>query len=167
MKLSKHSAYNITVSKGDVGQLVVVKNDVFFIIAIVYPVVILVYATTRIFRAILRTQRQIAAQVSSIGGENSHVVIIPSLTLKSVRSGRNRLIVCLALVLLTSPCIVHIIVFLLRLRNVMPVWYMFVAVWMFESNTFINSLIYIIVFQSVRDKTSDMLKSVCQLCAIN
>ena len=154
--------YNITVSKGDVGQMIVV-----FIIAMVFPVVILVYATTRIFRAIRRTHRQIAAQVSSIGGENSHVVTInPSLTLKSVRSGRNLLIVCLALVLLTIPCIIYIIVFLLRLRDAMPTWYMFVAVWMFESNRFINSLIYIIVFQSVRDKTLDMLRSVCQLCAI-
>ena len=69
-------------------------------------------------------------------------------------------------IMLTVPCIIYIIVFLLRLRDVMPSLYMFVAVWMFESNTFMNSLIYIIVFQSVRDKTSDMLRSLCQLCAI-
>ena len=90
--------YDITVSKGDIGVLFIAV-----LVAIACPVVILVYSTTRIFRTILRTHRQIAAQVMSIGRENSHVVTIPSLTLKSVRSGRNVLIVCLVVVLLTIP----------------------------------------------------------------
>ena len=66
---------NITISKGDVGVLYIAV-----LVASVCPVVILVYLTTRIFRTILRTHRQIAAQVISIGRENSHVVTIPSLT---------------------------------------------------------------------------------------
>ena len=153
--------YNITISKGDVGILFIA-----ILVAIVCPVVILVYSTTRIFRTILRTHRQIAAQMISIGRENSHVVTIPSSTLKSVRSGRNVLIVCLVVVLLTIPHTVDMFVFIMGLGESLPSWYMFAAVWMFQSNTFINSLIYILVFQSVRDKTSDMFKSVCQSCAI-
>ena len=150
--------FNITISKENAGLIVVVV-----LIAIVCPVVMIVYSTTRIFRAILRTHRQITAQVMSIGGCNSDVVTVPSLTLKSVRSGRNVLIVCLALVLLTIPYIIHVVVFLMGLSELMPPWYMFVATWMLESNTFVNSLIYIVVFQSVRDKTSHILCAVCQL----
>ena len=158
----KSCSYDITLSKGDVGLMFV-----FVIIAILCPVVMLVYSTARIFRAILRTHRQIAAQVISIGGENSHVVTIPSLTLKSVRSGRNVLIVCAAMVVLTIPYVVYVIMHLIRLRDGMPSWLMFAAVWIFECNTFMDSLIYIIVFQSVRDKTSDMLRCVYQRCGIH
>ena len=41
-----------------------------------------------IFVVILRTHRQIAAQVISIGGETGHVADEASVTLKSIRSGR-------------------------------------------------------------------------------
>ena len=149
--------YNITeLDEGNAGLILVVV-----IIAILCPVAGLVYSTTRIFRAILRTHRQITAQGVSIGGENDYVAPIESLTMKSIRSGRNILIVCLALVVLTIPYFIKATMWLLGPRNGLPSWYSFGATWMSVSNTFINSLIYLVVFRSVRDKTVEMFRAVC------
>ena len=148
--------YRVNLHGGNVGLLVVVV-----IIAILCPVSGLVYSTARIFRAILRTHRQITAQVVSIGGENNNVAPVESLTMKSIRSGRNVLIVCLALVISTIPYFIMASVTLLGARDVLPAWYRFGAAWMFVSNTFINSLIYLFVFRSVRDKTFEMFRALC------
>ena len=148
--------YKINLHGGNVGLMLVVV-----IFAILCPVSGLVYSTTRIFRAILRTHRQITAQVVSIGGENDNVAPVESLTMKSIRSGRNVLIVCLALVVLTIPYFVLSIASLLGASDGLPAWYHFGASWMCVSNTFINSLIYLVVFRSVRDKTVDIFRAMC------
>ena len=62
-----------TLSTDSFGTLVVAV-----LIAIVCPAVAIVYCTTQIFFAILRTQRQITAQVNSIGGENGSLATTPS-----------------------------------------------------------------------------------------
>ena len=143
--------YKVNLDGGHVGLILVVV-----IIAILCPVSGLVYSTARIFRAILRAHRQITAQVVSIGGEINYVAPIESLTMKSIRSGRNVLIVCLALIVLTIPYFILAIMALLESSDGLPLWYSFGATWMCVSNTFINSLIYLVVFRSVRDKTVEM-----------
>ena len=52
------------------------------------PLAVIVYSTGTIFRVIVRTHRQIAAQSFSIAGHLS-VGNIPALTSKSIRSGKN------------------------------------------------------------------------------
>ena len=148
--------YRVNLDGGNVGLILIVV-----IIAILCPVFGLVFSTTRIFRAILRTHRQITAQVVSIGGENDNVAPIESLTVKSIRSGRNVLIVCLALVVLTMPYFILAIMALLGAGDGLPSWYKFGATWMFVSNTFINSFIYLVVFRSVRDKIIEMFRAMC------
>ena len=148
--------YRVNIDGGNVGLMLIVV-----IIGILCPVSGLVLSTTRIFRAILRTHRQITAQVVSIGGENDNVAPVESLTVKSIRSGRNVLIVCLALVVLTIPYFIQAIVTLLGARDSLPSWYRFGATWMFVSNTFINSFIYLVVFRSVRDKIIEMFRAMC------
>ena len=151
--------YRVVISKDNVGVMFVVA-----MIALLVPVVGLVYSTTRIFRAILRAHRQITAQANSIGGETEDVASTPSSTLKSIRSGRNVLIVCLALVVLTIPYVIFIVVRILRQEYVFPSWVIFVITWIMVSNTFINSLIYLVVFRSVRAKTAEMFRAVCECC---
>ena len=150
--------YKVKISKDAIALLVVVA-----IIAILCPVVGLVYSTSRIFLAILRTHRQISAQVISIGGENSHVATVSSSTLKAIQSGRNVLIVCLALVVLTIPYLIQATIGMLKLDKLLPSWFEFLATRIFLSNSFVNSLIYIVVFRSVRDKTALMLRTRCKL----
>ena len=151
--------YRLTISKGNVSLMFTAV-----LISIVFPIAGLVYSTTRILLAIFRTHRQIAAQVNSVGVEHSSHVVVPSLTLKSVRSGRNVLIICMALVVLTIPFVVFASMSLLGLTKYIPVWFSFAVTWMLSSNSFINSLIYSFVFRSVRDRTAKMLR---QLCKIN
>ena len=150
--------YRLTISKGNVALMFTAV-----LISIVFPIAGLVYSTMRILLAIFRTHRQIAAQVNSVGGEHRSLAVVPSLTLKSVRSGRNVLIICMALVVLTIPFVVFASMTLLGLTKYIPVWFSFVATWMLSSNSFINSLIYIFVFRSVRGRTAEMLRQLCQI----
>ena len=134
------------------------------IIAFVCPLVAIVYCTTRIFLVILRTHRQITAQVNSIGGENGSQATVPSLTFKAIRSGRNVLIVCLAFILLTIPFCVFAALSPFGLTKHWSSLYKFAAAWIVLSNSFINSFIYIVLFRNVRAKISEMLRGVCRRC---
>ena len=125
------------------------------------PVSVLVYATTKIFCVIVRTHRQIAAQVNSMSGPVGNT---PSLTLKSIRSGINVLLICLAFVILTFPLVVYTVVAALTWNRHLPSSYRFFAVWIFMCNSSGNSFIYLLVFHSVRSKTADMLANVCRVC---
>ena len=119
--------YVATIAKDNVGLLYVV-----LIVSILCPVVGQIYSTGRIFFAILRPHRQITAQVISLGGESNSVASIPSLTLKSVRSGRNALIICLAFVVLTIPFILHTAMSLMGMWYLFPVWFnFFFIIWIF------------------------------------
>ena len=95
-------------------------------VGVMLPLAVIVYATATIFRVIVRTHRQIAAQTNSIGG---HVNLgnIPSLTSKSIRSGRNVLIIiCLAYLVLTIPAAVYVTAVIVWKENAVPPSFQFV-----------------------------------------
>ena len=154
--------FQITISTDLVGPLIFAV-----VIAIVCPAVALVYSTTRIFFAILRTHREITVQVSSIGRQSDTLATIPSSTFKSIRSGRKVLIMCLAFLMLTFPFAIFCFMLAFHVDNYLPWWYKFVSTWIFSCNSSVNSLIYVCLFQSVRDKTAQMLRAgVYKLCTI-
>ena len=124
------------------------------------PLSLIVYATTTIVCVIVRTHRQIAAQINSIGGNNDFVGSIPSLTSKSIRSGRNGLIICLAYLVITIPTAVYITAVITGNENDVPSSFQFVAVWILFCNTFVNSLFYLFLFRYVRSKAKDTFKNV-------
>ena len=138
------------------GILVVVT-----IMAIVCPAIVIVYATTRIFFAIFRAHRQITAQVNSIGGENGNTTTTPTLMLKSIISGRNVLMICLTFLIQTMPFTVYIVVDALELADHLPASYKFAATWVLVSNSSTNSLMYMILFQFVREKVVQMVRGFC------
>ena len=151
-----------TISTDSAGPLIFAV-----LIAIVCPAVALVYSTTRIFFVILRTHRETTAQVSSIGGQSGTLASIPSLTFKSIRSGRNVLIMCLAFLILTFPFAIFCFMLAFNVDNYLPPAYKFVATWILLCNSSVNSLIYVSLFQTVRDKTVQMLRTgVYKLCTI-
>ena len=140
----------------DVAALAIFHITVEFIL----PVSVIVYATATIFRVIVRTHRQIAAQTNSIGG---HIDLgnIPSLTSKSIRSGRNILIICLAYVVLTIPVAIYLIAAVVGVADDVPPSFEFVAVWAVFCNSFVNSFLYLFLFRYVRSKAKDMFKNAC------
>ena len=130
-----------------------------FHLAVVVILPVIVYATATIFRVIVRTHRQIAAQTNSIGG-HIDLVNIPSLTSKSIRSGRNILIICLAYVVLTIPVAIYLIAAVVGEAHDVPPSFEFVAIWAVFCNSFVNSCLYLFLFRYVRSKAKDMFKSI-------
>ena len=133
------------------------------IIGIVIPVIVILYATARILCVIIRTHLHIASQVSSIGGETGVVANVPSVTLKSLRSGRNVLIICASYVILTIPFAVVACATLLGSGTNLPAYYRFVAIWIMMCSSSVNGLVYLICFRNVRRKTALMISALFDL----
>ena len=110
------------------------------------------YATARIFSAIFRAHRQIAVQINSIGGHIDFIGNISSLTSKSIRSGRNVLIIYLVFIVIIIPEVVYVTAVIVGKETEFSYWFKFVAAWTVYSNYFINSLIYLFIFRYVRGK---------------
>ena len=131
------------------------------IFGVCVPMILMFGATATILHAITRAHRQIAAQTHSIGGtateQNS------SLTLRSIRSGKNVLIVFLAHMILIIPLTVYTAGIVIGKEKAMSPLFTFLAVWLLNSNSFVNSLIYLVLFQSVRSKTIKMFAHWCRL----
>ena len=130
---------------------------------IALPLMVIVYATARIFCVVVRAHLQITAQVNSIGGQVGVIGNYASLTMQSIRSGRNVLFVCLGVLVLTMP---SLIVFLARSKIHVSSSYLFAAIWMTLSNSFVNSLLYLILFRGVRKKTATLFRELYQSCAL-
>ena len=127
---------------------------------VILPLSEIVYATATIFRVIVRTHRQIAAQTNSIGG---HIDLgnIPSLTSKSIRFGKNVLIICLAYIVLTIPAAVYTTAVIVLKGTDVPPSFQFVATWTLFCNSFVTSFFYLFLFRNVRTKVKDMLTNAC------
>ena len=134
------------------------------IIGIVIPVIVILYATARILCVIIRTHLHIASQVSSIGGETGVVANVPSVTLKSLRSSRNVLIICASYVILTIPFAVVACATLLGSSGTnLPAYCRFVAIWIMMCSSSVNGLVYLICFRNVRRKTALMISALFDL----
>ena len=133
------------------------------IIGLVVPITVIVYATVRICCVIARTHRQITAQVASIGGEINSAVSVPSSSLKSIRSARNVLLICLAYVVLTIPVAVGILAASTGNASHFSASYAFIAVWVMLCNSSVNSIIYLLLFRAVRTKAAVMISTCCHL----
>ena len=101
-----------------------------------------IYATAKIFRAIVRSHRQITSQGNSIGGESGASGNSSSLTMKSIRSGRNVLIMCSVYVIRPIHVGVFTVADSIWNLNGLLQWYQFIAIWISMCNTSVNSLIY-------------------------
>lgn len=128
----------------------------YFVVAAILPRVLLVYGTIRIFIVVMRTHRQIAAQAQSIAIIGIATQETGTVTAQSLRSSTNVLVVCLVSIILTTPSFVFMII-----RNAtdmtFPPMLAFAAFVLFEFNTIMDSLLYLLLFRAVRKKTCDML----------
>ena len=106
---------------------------------------------------IVRTHLKITAQVNSVVVEIASVRDVPWLTLKSIRSGRNLLLICLAYLFLTIPIAVEMVAVVIRKEMLLPDSYTFAAVWIMMCNSSANSLIYIGFYHSIPSKAVAMV----------
>ena len=127
-------------------------------IGLLVPQAVIAYSTVKIFIVILRTRRQIATLTSSTHGRIATLTNIPTLTIKSTRSARNVLIICMAYFILTIPAAVYTTALILRKESLLPAFLHFFSTWLLFSNTFVNSLIYLVLYRCVRQKAVEILE---------
>ena len=122
------------------------------------------YATVKILLVIFRTHLHTTSQVQSIGGNTVATAGDVSVTLMSIRSGRNVLIMCAVTLLLTIPLMTHAVALTMSRRGTSWPLVAFVTGWIAICNTFVNSLLYLFLFRSVRTKAACMFREVFGKC---
>ena len=137
------------------------STQIGLLLGIAVPLIITVYASGRILIVIVKTNLQITAQVNSIGGTVGVMLSGPTtVTLQSVRSGRNILLICAAALILTVPMVIFIL-FSLVLCIEMSESFQFLSVWSLICNSSVNGILYMCLFRSVRRKILHMFRDVC------
>ena len=128
-----------------------------YVVSVVTPGVVLVYATARIFVVVPRTHAAINRQVHALNVVGLNTASAGLVTLHAIRSARNVLVICIVSVLLALPMSAMLFI---RRRHPPPAELAFAAVWLFLGNTFLNSLLYITLYRSIRKKTKQLLTAV-------
>ena len=129
----------------------------YFIVAAILPRCFLVYGTVRIFIVVLRTHRQVTAQAQSIGVAGSGSGQSGTVTGQAIRSSVNILVICVVSIVLSTPLFIFQILFSTN-HTTFPVGFPFAAIWLMQLNTILDSLLYLLMFRSVRKKTGKMLR---------
>ena len=142
------------------GSYVMMELVFALIIGVLVPAVAIVYATTKIVCVIVRTHHQMTSQVNSISGSSGNTSY---LTLKALRSGRDVVLICLAFLILTLPLGFYLIALILEFQDKLPSSFPFVANLIFVCNSSVNSLLYLVLFRSVRRNTAEMLYNCCSV----
>ena len=133
-------------------------------LGVIFPLVVTLYASARILMVIVKTNRQIATQVSSISGLVSGGVLPnPSITVQSLRSGRNILVICAAALIFTLPMFVFIL-FNMVLNIELPMPFQFASVWVLMCNSSANGILYLSLFSNVRKRMFQMFGELRNLC---
>ena len=137
-----------------------------FMVSLAIALTGIVFSTSRIFCSIVRTHLQITTQVQSIGGNNVEAGVTPSATVTSIRSGKNVLIICAGILVLTIPVIIYGVGVLMWGFHNVSSSYGFVACWIAMCNSFVNGLLYLVLFRSMRQKAAKLLKGCLDLCRL-
>ena len=131
-----------------------------YIVTVVVPDVVLIVATIMTLVAVLRAHRQICAQVQSIGGVGAH--LNPGhVTVQTIRSARNILVICFMSMVLTFPLMAFAISRHAIDNNSISIdMFGFCAAWLYNSNSFMNSFLYLVLYRSVRGKLMEMFANI-------
>ena len=129
---------------------------VYYALGGILPVGVIVYATVRICIVVLRTHRQISAQAQSIVMGSEAVGNPGFVTAQAIRSSRNVLVICSVSFIMNTPIFIFALSRYLtgyEISHPVPC----ISLWIFESNTFVNGLLYLLMYQSVRQKAVHIL----------
>ena len=129
---------------------------VMVLIVWIIPVCGLLYCNAILFKAVIRANTQITAQINSIGGRVGAVENNQYVTLHTIRSAKQIFIICFVVLLLTIPAGVVVSMIVTGRETDIPGWAKFTGMWIFMFNYSANSLLYLTLFGSVRKKTRQM-----------
>lgn len=136
-------------------------------IGAVLPLGVIVYTSLRIFVVVVRTTRRIAAEGFNIGTVSDtvdsmtvHQTAHPSpigVTIRSIRSSRYILAICLFYVfVITYNVAVDAVSSVLKTDKKSML--AFTAIWLFFSNTSVNSFLYICLHRSFRNAAKKLFR---------
>ena len=131
----------------------------YFVIAAVIPRALLIYGTIRIFIVVQRTKRQIAGQAQSVTTAGSGATNMYLITAQAIRTSVNIILLCVVTLILITPIFVYSIIHNVTDQDV-PVDFGFYALRLFEINTIVISLLYLVQFSAVRKKTCHMFNEI-------
>ena len=127
-----------------------------FVIGVVIPGIAIVYSTVRIFIVVVRTHRQISALGQSLAVNTGDAGFV---TLQAMRSSKNAIIICVTTVALNMPFLVFCFTRSITTNYIQREFLIFAALTIFQCNTFVNSLLYLFLYRSVRRKTAQMIST--------
>ena len=81
-------------------------------------------------------------------------------TVQAMRSAKNAIIICVMYVALNIPFLVFVIIRSITTNYVASEMFSFAAMWIFESNSLVNSLLYLFLYRPVKRKTVQMISTV-------
>ena len=128
-----------------------------FVIGCVIPGIAIVHSTVRIFIEVVRTHRQISALGQSLAVNTGDAGFV---TLQAMRSSKNAIITCVTTVALNMPFLVFCFTRSITTNYIQREFLIFAALSIFKCNTFVNSLLYLFLYRSVRRKTAQMISTV-------
>ena len=126
-----------------------------FVFGVALPVSLIVYGTLRIFIVVLRTHRQIVALENSVAIGDNSIRKTSFVTVHAIQSSRNVLVICIVSLLLNTPLLAYGVLDTMTGTPVLH-GFSFISAWLFQSNTFVNSLLYLVLFKSVRKRVVHM-----------
>ena len=131
----------------------------YLLVGVALPVSLILYGTVRMFIVVVRTRRRISALEHSVAGGNNSTGNAGFVTAQAIRSSKNVIIICIVSLLFN---LIPFIYGVIGNISSTPLAYVFtfVNLWLYESNTFVNSLLYLVLFKSVRHKVVDMLYAI-------
>ena len=122
-----------------------------YVVTVVIPGITLIVATVMMLIVVLRTHKQICAQVMSIGGGGG-AINTGLVTLQTIRSAKNILIICFVSIALNIPLLTFAVLRHAIYNQQIARVFSFSAAWLYNCNSFMNSFLYLILYRSVRKK---------------
>ena len=125
------------------------------------PGIALIFATSRMFIVVVRTRRDITDQLQMLATGTSRDAYNTGLaTLQAIRSAKNILIICFVSMALGVPLLTFGVLHYAAHTRVITNLFDFTAVWLYHSNSFVNSFLYLVLSRSMRAKIVRMFTDI-------
>ena len=128
----------------------------YLLVAVALPVSLIIYGTVRISIVVVRTHRKISALEQSVTVGNGSIGNTGFVTVQAMRSSKNVIIICIVSLVLNTLPIAYVVLREITSNHISGA-FNFASMWLFECNTFVNSLLYLVLFKSVRQNVVHML----------
>ena len=128
-----------------------------YVLTAAIPGIALIFATSRMFIVVVRTQRDITDQMQMVAAGTDRDAYNTGLaTVQAIRSAKNILIICFVSMTLGVPLLTFGVLHYSVQSHPTPKVFNFSAVWLYHSNSFINSFLYLVLYSFVRKKIVHM-----------